>query len=63
MLLSKYLIDFVDNDLFDNEKEKPNQIMLFLGNYIQNSAYYMNHFHSDFEISRMKFNSLGGADI
>jgi len=36
--------------------------MIFLAYYISNGAYYMDNFHFNYELQRMKFNSFGGGD-
>ena len=56
------MIEFADLKLFNLELIDHEFAMFFLAYYISNGAYYMDDFHFNYELQRMKFNSFGGGD-
>jgi hypothetical protein len=57
------MIEFADLKLFNLELIDHEFAMFFLAYYVSNGAYYMDDFHFEIEIERMKFNEVGGADV
>ena len=57
----KKLIEF--EKFIDIKDKKQSFALFFLAYYISDGIYYLDNFHFDFEVKRMKFNKFGASEI
>ena len=56
----KKLIEF--DKIIDSKDVEQKFALFFLSYYISDGIYYIDDFHFDFEVKRMKFNEFGAGD-